>query len=464
MTLIRTRNGACWSTVVLAGLLTSAGCGTTSQGVTAPTSTKCSVSATASTTTFGPEGGTGQLTISTQRECRWTASAEVSWIALGSPREGQGGATIDFSVSRTEDPVSRTGVLRVAEHVVQIQQGAARCRFDLSMTQASVPSAGASRDIDVKTSSALCEWTARAEDAWIAIRAGGNGKGDGRVTFEAAPTAGPPREGRLVVAGQPVTVTQSDGCVYSISPAEASMPATAGTASVTVTTAANCPWSATSAASWVHVESGGAGSGPGRVQFAVDANSGPARSAAASIAGHPVRLTQASGCRYSISPAEAAFSSAGGPGAVAVSTATGCPWSAASHEGWVALRTPSGTGPASVFFDVQQSSYEPRDGRLTIAGQVFTVKQASGCTIDLSATSVSFGPEGGAGSFQVTTDCRWKTLVEGGAGWVVLTRGDSGNGSGPVTFTVAPNDGSSRSATLVIEDKYRFRIDQAGRR
>lgn len=148
---------------------------------------------------------------------------------------------------------------------------------------------------------------------------------------------------------------------------------------------------------------------------------------------------------------------------MAVSTAAGCPWSAASHESWLALLTPSGTGPGSVQFDVQESSFEPRSGRLTIAGHVFTASQASGCTLELSATSANFGPEGGAGGFQVTTDCRWKTLVEGGSGWVVLTRGDLANGSGPVAFTVAPNDGPARTATLVIEDKYRFTIHQAAR-
>jgi hypothetical protein len=116
-----------------------------------------------------------------------------------------------------------------------------------------------------------------------------------------------------------------------------------------------------------------------------------------------------------------------------------------------------------VQFYVERSYYDAREGTLSVEGQVFKVSQASGCFVELSATSASFGPDGGSGSFQVTTHCAWRTVVEGGANWVVLTRGDRANGSGPVTFTVAPNGGPARTATLVVEDKYRFTIHQSGR-
>lgn len=149
---------------------------------------------------------------------------------------------------------------------------------------------------------------------------------------------------------------------------------------------------------------------------------------------------------------------------MAVSTSGGCPWSAVSHEEWLKITSgASGSGSGAVQFLVEPSVYEARDGTLTIAGQNFRASQERGCKVELSATSASFGPEGGSGQFQVTTYCPWRTLVEGGANWVVLTRGDRANGSGPVSFTVAPNDGPARTATLLVEDHDRFTIYQAGR-
>jgi hypothetical protein len=116
-----------------------------------------------------------------------------------------------------------------------------------------------------------------------------------------------------------------------------------------------------------------------------------------------------------------------------------------------------------VSFAAAPSIFEARTGTLAIAGLTFTASQARGCVVALSASSASFGPDGGTGGFTVSYGCTWRTLVEGGADWVRLTRGDRASGDGPVTFVVAPNPGPARSATLLVEDHDRFTIYQAGR-
>ncbi len=59
-------------------------------------------------------------------------------------------------------------------------------------------------------------------------------------------------------------------CAFSVSPATGEIGGTAHTGGVQVTTLDACEWSATSAASWLHVSS--TGHGPGPLAFTVDAN------------------------------------------------------------------------------------------------------------------------------------------------------------------------------------------------
>jgi len=84
-------------------------------------------------------------------------------------------------------------------------------------------------------------------------------------------------------------------------------------------------------------------------------------------------------CTYAISPTRASFSRAGGTGSVAVTTQAGCAWTATSNDSWIVVTGgASGTGNGAVTYSV--GSYAgrqgTRNGRMTIAGLAFTVKQS----------------------------------------------------------------------------------------
>jgi hypothetical protein len=84
-------------------------------------------------------------------------------------------------------------------------------------------------------------------------------------------------------------------------------------------------------------------------------------------------------CTYVISPARANFSNTGGTGSVTVTTAAGCNWTATTGDTWITVTGgASGSGPGAVMYSVAPYSGRQgtRNGRVTIAGQVFTVKQA----------------------------------------------------------------------------------------
>jgi hypothetical protein len=87
--------------------------------------------------------------------------------------------------------------------------------------------------------------------------------------------------------------TTIPGCTYTIGANSANIPNTGGTGSVTVTTASNCAFTATTSASFINVTAGGLGSGSRTVTFSVNNNPGPARTDAILIAGQLFTINQA---------------------------------------------------------------------------------------------------------------------------------------------------------------------------
>ncbi|MCP4658216.1 MAG: DUF11 domain-containing protein [bacterium] len=254
---------------------------------------------------------------------------------------------------------------------------------------------------------------------------------------------------------------QTDGppCSYSIDPASAPHSAAGGSGSVGVTAPPCCPWTAVSNDAWITVTSGanGSGNGNGSVGYSVAANTGPARSGTITIAGHTFTVEQASGCTYSIDPTSADYPVAGGSGSVNVTAAAVCPWTAVSNDAWITVTSgASGSGNGSVGYSVAANSGPARNGTVTIAEQTFTVNQASGCTYVLSPTSAMLPSTGGSGSVDVTTQagCTWTATVEASAqGWLSITSGASGTGSGTVICQAsASGSGCNREAGLEIAD------------
>ena len=101
-------------------------------------------------------------------------------------------------------------------------------------------------------------------------------------------------DGTTHVAATDVPADCGGGCSFSINPTSASFAAAGGSASVSVTTAAGCNWTAASNNSFITITSGASGSGSGTVNYAVAANTGSlSRSGSMTIAGLTFSVTQA---------------------------------------------------------------------------------------------------------------------------------------------------------------------------
>jgi hypothetical protein len=171
-------------------------------------------------------------------------------------------------------------------------------------------------------------------------------------------------------------------------------------------------------------------------------------------------------CSYAISPSSQSFQASGGSGSLSVSTMAGCGWTASTNANWITITSgATGLGSASLSFTVSSnSSADPRTGTLTVAGQTFTVTQAGvvlSCSCSLSTITQSFESRGGTGLVYVTSrnSCSWSAVSN--AEWIMVASGNSGTGSGTVTYHVAANSLQvTRIGTITIAGQL-FVVSQA---
>lgn len=439
---------------LLASVISTVGCGSSTSTATAPaTLPRCSVTASPMDISAPPQGTSGQLTIKTARECAWSAASEASWLTIQGSPGGQGDGTVEYVVSTNSDPVTRRGTIAVNDQHPAISQAAADCVIRLRAPAASFPVAGGSGSVDVEASSALCSWTAASEAAWIVIRSAVSGSGNATVRFDVAATSGQSRTGSLVIGGQRFTITQVEGCSYSIAPENLNATATGGAFGVSVITASVCPWTATSNVNWIAITSGTSGTGNASVQFTVEATTA-SRAGTLTIAGQSFTVNQTQSCAVSIASTAANVASAAGNGAVNVMAPNGCTWTAIAGVSWITITSGNaGSGNGTVSFSVAANTGGTRTGTITISGQLYTVSQAGSCSYSVAPGTQNIQVSGGAGSLTVNTTqgCAW--TASSSASWVALTSGASGTGNAAINFTAAANTGPPRSATIAVQDQ-----------
>jgi hypothetical protein len=226
------------------------------------------------------------------------------------------------------------------------------------------------------------------------------------------------------------------GCTYTLSPASASVGATAGNSSFGVTAGAGCAWNAVSNAAWLAVAAGSGTTDSGSLNYTWAANSGAARSGTLTVGGQTFTVSQAAGCSYSLTPTSASVAAAGGSGTTSLATTTGCAWSASSSASWLTLTsTTNGTGPATVGYTVAANAGAARSANLTVGGITFMVTQAAPSetpVATLSATTLAFGSQ------TVGTTSAPKNVVLTNSGGGTLTVGSlSAGGQHPVDFPLS---------------------------
>jgi hypothetical protein len=156
-------------------------------------------------------------------------------------------------------------------------------------------------------------------------------------------------------------------------------------------------------------------------------------------------------CTYTLSANSVNMAAGAGTGTVNNTCVGGCNWTATQNVSWITLAAgASGTGSGTVGYSVAANTGPARSGMITIAGQTFTINQASGCTYSLNPTSASYPVAGGTGSVAVTTASNCLRTATSNASWLTVTGNGSGTGNGIVNYSVAPNTIPVREGAMTI--------------
>jgi hypothetical protein len=455
---------------ILSAVVLLSACGSTStESVTSPSAPKCSVALTEPASAVAAGGGVGAVTVSTQPECTWTATADATWITEVAPAQGQGGGEVTFRVQPNPSSTLRQSAIAVNGQRAVIRQDASPCALTVGVSDNSYPAAGGQGVITV-AAPAGCPWSATSEVSWIAVSVA-NGTGSANFGFTVSANPGTARTGTITAGGSTITIDQASGapapCDITLQPTSTSMPVGGGAGTVAVTTNAGCAWTATSQVPWITVTPPASRTGSHSLGFNVASNASPmGRVGTLNIGNATFTVNQAGSqsCTFTINPTTEAVGAAGASGInVSVATTAGCAWTATSNASWLTITAgSSGNGNGTVTLSAAANSGGARTGTATIAGRTFTVNQAAAaCTPSINPTSQSVGAAGATGlSIAVSAGpaCAWMAVSN--ASWLTIVSGASGTGNGTVSYNVASNGGAARSGTMTVAG-LTFTVNQA---
>lgn len=397
----------------------SISCGSTSSTTVAgPSPAKCQLTATNSTPSFTASGGQGAIAVLADRECVWTAAAQVSWVALMPPVEGQGESTLRYNVQTNPSGLPRRGSVNVAGQIVEVGQAGAPCRFALDRNGVQIGAAVTSVGVNVQ-GPAGCAWTAATDADWLSVTQGAQGNGPGSVTIRALANAGAARVGTVLIGGVRFEVTQVSasgpqppppaGCSYALQPGSAQLDASATEGTVSLTAGSACSWNAASDQAWLSITSAASGIGDAQIAYRVAANdTGIARAGQITVGTASFTVQQAAAgappppCRFDVDPDNPITAGAtGGNGTLTVSTTGTCAWTATGSPEWIQLTTTGGTGPGAVGYTIApNATASERRGTITVAGTTLSVTQAG---VELQAITLGGTVSGLAGTCPAVT-------------------------------------------------------------
>ena len=334
-----------------------------------------------------------------------------------------------------------------------------RCGITVVNSMSSVGASGGTGRLAV-TAGRECTWSMTSNVPWITAGQPAGGQGDGGVEYVVAANPNPEsRRGTVVVGGQVFEVVQEGlACQFELRPNNQNVEAEGGSGSFTVEGPDSCNWTPATSDEWITITNGGSRTGNGSVNFTVARNTGAARNGAIRVGGQVFSISQsAPQCRYQLSPITTSISGAGGSGAVTVTAAANCTWTATTNVPWISIvGGTNGTGNGSVSFTVQPNPGAARNGILNIGGQRFTVtQQQAECSYSIAPAGQSFATAGGQGSVTVSTAsvCTWNTSDV--PAWVTGIRGNGANDRFTSTNPVRP-------APVIIIGGQSFTVSQSG--
>jgi len=311
--------------------------------------------------------------------CAWTAASRADWITVTAGASGTGNGSVRLRVSANTGP-ARTGTVLIAGLTYTVEQAGQSCTYTIKPR--SYNAGRGPDDVLVQVEApGGCAWAATSDSAWVVVREGQTGSGNGTVRLIVEANTGAPRTAMVTIAGLAFTLTQNGPqCTNTIDPTSRTLTTVGGDVTVTVTAGTGCTWNSASDVPWIAVIEGASGVGSGSVRLRVEPNTtAAARVGTVRIAGQTFTVQQDAPptCSYSIKPSWYDAGRGADDFTVGVLTDSGCAWTATSPVAWATIAEgASGSGNGTVRVVIEPNPGEARSATLTIAGVPFKLTQA----------------------------------------------------------------------------------------
>ena len=278
----------------------------------APSASRCQTALTGLPELIPSSGGRLNASVTTTRECPWSATTEASWIQL-LPNSGQGEGVLTVTVAENAIATRRSSAILINDTRITVAQDAAPCRFALNAGSAAVVPNGGTLTVGV-SAVAGCGWTAASETSWVLV-VRGSGTGDGTAELFVETNTGANRRGTVRVAGlafvidqpapgsappppptptPPPTPPPPPRCSFSLSPEIRMVPMNGGERGVNVKTEPGCAWTASTRENWIKLGTTSA-TGEGELGYFVERNTGAERQGTITIGGQVHTIRQQAG-------------------------------------------------------------------------------------------------------------------------------------------------------------------------
>src|SRR5438552_2717602 len=285
-----------------AALAVSLAAGACTKNTSTPSAPTCSFSVSQpANTAFGPEGGTGTITVTAGSGCSWTAASNASFITITQGSSGSANGSVQFSVAANTG-AERTGALAVAGTAVTLTQRGAPAVAPATLGAPVPRSPIGGTEVTVRRPTLVVDNAVASGDSGpltyrfefsnqnafppdgILVAEGipqGSGTTSWTLERELGPNPGTwywrarATNGTITSDFSTVATFRTPAfCNFTVSPATVTASAAAGTATISVIGGGPCNWTAASNASFITVTSGSAGSGNGSVTISIAANTG----------------------------------------------------------------------------------------------------------------------------------------------------------------------------------------------
>ena len=157
---------------------------------------------------LGTDGGSGFIQVSTEGNGQWQAISNDTWLTVATGAQGVGSGSVFFVANPfTQLTSSRVGSITVAGQEIFVTQRG----YELSISPevAQVGSNAGAGEIGVAAPIGAI-WEAIVTEPWITLIGGVDGVGNGTVRYSVSQnTTGFERTGRIIIAGEEYTVTQT---------------------------------------------------------------------------------------------------------------------------------------------------------------------------------------------------------------------------------------------------------------